>query len=190
MEAAVLSPLKPGLEATPRQISFVRDLISSREVDADIATHIEEVIELGLYSKAHASADIDAFLKLAKRAKPSSGMQALLASVPKSKYAIPMSELELSSIESKNDLLFVEIKEYMNTLYMRQLHGSPGSFNRSKLTTEQVKDVIAVLSVEPYKYTRLFGEHYSCCGSCGAELTDSRSRELQLGPECRKKFGF
>jgi hypothetical protein len=189
MAVAIYEALRPGTEASPKQISFVRDLIAAREVDADIASHIDEVITLGFYSKSHASADIDAFLKLPKRAKASGGMQALLSSVPKSKYAIPADELELSSIEVKNDLLFVEVKEYMQTLYMRQLHGAPGGFTRTKLTTEQTKDIIAIIATDPYKYTRIFGQHYSCCGSCGAELTDARSRELMLGPECRKKFG-
>jgi hypothetical protein len=46
-----------------------------------------------------------------------------------------------------------------------------------------------IISQDPYKYAKIFGQHYSCCGSCGAELTDPVSRELQLGPECRKKFG-
>jgi hypothetical protein len=189
MSVTITEAFRPGTEASPKQISFVRDLIATRAVDADIASHIDEVISLGFYSKSHASADIDAFLKLPKRAKASGGMQALLASVPKSKYAIPAAELELSSIEVKNDLLFVEVKEYMQTLYMRQLHGAPGGFTRTKLTTEQTKDIIAIIAADPYKYTRIFGTHYSCCGSCGAELTDARSRELMLGPECRKKFG-
>ncbi len=176
--------------ATPKQISFVRDLLATREVDADIAAHIEDTISAGYYSKWHASEDINAFLALPKRAKATGGMQALLSSVPKSKYAIPAAELELSSVQIANDLFFVEIKEYMNTLYIRSLHGAPGAFNRAKLTAEQTKDVIAILATDPYKYTQLFGKHHSCCGSCGAELTDARSRELQLGPECRKKFGF
>jgi hypothetical protein len=193
MTSLTLEPLRPELAASEKQISFVQDLIAAREVEDHIADNINESIELGVYSKKHASHDIDAFLKLPKRAKvtkPSNAMQSLLASVPKSKYAIPADELELSSIEIKNDLLFVEIKEYMSTLYMRQLHGAPGRFNRSKLTTEQVEEVVSILANNPYKYTRIFGEHYACCGSCGAELTDARSRELQLGPECRKKFGF
>ena len=188
-----LEALPAGLAASEKQISFVRDLMANREVADDLVEHISEAIELGVYSKKHASVDIDAFLKLPKRAKATksaSPMQSLLASVPKSKYAIPADEHELTSVEVTNDIMFVEIKEYMSTLYMRQLHGAPGSFNRSKLTSDQVADVIAILSRDPYKYTRLFGEHYACCGSCGAELTDARSRELQLGPECRKKFGF
>lgn len=182
-----------GALASEKQISFVCDLLDKREVPAETADVIVEAIANEAYTKAMASADIDAFLKLPKRASATkSGMQALLASVPKSKYAIPVEELELTDAddEFRGDLVFLELKEYMGTLYMRQLHGAPGSFNRSRLSMASVKAIIGILATDPYGYAKIFGEHYACCGSCGAELTDPRSRELQLGPECRKKFGF
>lgn len=176
--------------ASEKQISFVRDLIAGREVADDIAADILERIEADLYDKRSASADIDAFLKLPKRAKAKSGMQELLARVPKSKYAIPTLEIEtaLTDDEFHNELVFIEIKEYMSTLYARQLHGAPGGFNRSKMSNDTVKALVELIEKDPYRYTRLFGENFSCCGSCGATLTDDKSRELMLGPECRKKF--
>lgn len=186
-----------GPVASEKQISFVTDLIAKREVAADIAADIAELIALGTYTKAQASDNIGAFLSLPKRAAvaataKATGMQALLASVPKSKYAIPVEELEFTDADDnfRGDLVFLEIKEYMQTLYVRQLHGAPGGFTRSKLSIKSVTAIIAILARDPYKYVKTFGEHYSCCGSCGAELTDVRSRELQLGPECRKKFGL
>jgi hypothetical protein len=179
--------------ASGSQISFVRDLIESREVDQDIAVSIEEAISAERYPKRQASLDIEAFLKLPKRAKASrSGMQLLLASVPKSKYAVPVSELEFTNADNdfRGDLVFIEVKEYMQTLYIRQLHGAPGSFVRSKLSNASTKAIVNLISADTYKYVKLFGDNYACCGSCGAELTDPKSRELMLGPECRKKFGF
>jgi hypothetical protein len=103
---------------------------------------------------------------------------------------VPTDVLELTDADDSfsGDLAFFEVREYMSTLYMRQLHGAPGRFNRSKLSAASVKAIIGIIAADPYRYTRMFGEHYACCGSCGAELTDQRSRELQLGPECRKKF--
>jgi len=182
-----------GPAASEKQISFVTDLIAKRDVEAGLAADIAELIALGEYTKAQASENIDAFLKLPKRASAvRTGMQALLASVPKSKYAVPVEELEFTNADDvfHGDLVFLEIKEYMQTLYVRQLHGAPGGFSRSKLSTKSVTAIVEILARDSYKYAKLFGEHYSCCGSCGAELTDPRSRELQLGPECRKKFGF
>jgi hypothetical protein len=178
--------------ASEKQVSFVRDLIAGREVEADLAAGILEHIEAGTYDKRSASSDIDAFLKLPKRAKATGGMQALLARVPKSKYAVPTLEFEATTADEvfPGDLVFIEVKEYMSTLYARQLHGAPGDFTRSKLSASAVKALVEIIERDPYKYVKLFGDHYTCCGSCGAVLTDEKSRELMLGPECRKKFGF
>jgi hypothetical protein len=121
--------------------------------------------------------------------KPS--LQEALSKAPKSKYAIPVEELDiaLNSTPLNGDLLFLEIREYMNNLYMRRLTGSVGGFTRWKVANDDAVTLVNIIAQDPYKYTKIFGQHYSCCGSCGAELTDPISRELQLGPECRKKFG-
>lgn len=178
--------------ASDKQREFIASLLTERVVDTDERTRIETALAHDTLDVADASATITALMRAprAKAATKNPAGQALLASIPKSRYAIGEVELTGSSITVNNDLLFVEVREYMGTLYMRQLHGAPGSFTRSKLTAEQVRDIVGIIATDPYKYTRLFGEHHTCCGSCGAELTDERSRKLQLGPECRKKFGF
>lgn len=182
-----------GAKATEKQVSFIQDLIAKREVDPEQASECTELIEVGELTKRQAGAYIDAFLAAPKRATATrSSFQALLASIPKSRYAIPTDELEVTDADDdfRGDLVFLELKEYMGTLYMRQLHGAPGSFNRSKLTATSIRAIVEIISGDPYAYAKLFGDHYTCCGSCGAELTDERSRALMLGPECRKKFGF
>lgn len=178
--------------ATEKQISFVSDLLAKREVAAEIAERIADAIDSGEYTRTAASGDIDTLLSAPKRAAAPSPIQKLLATVPKSKYAIPTDELIGSDVDGdfNGDLVFIELREYMSTLYVRQLHGAPGRFNRSKMTVDQTTTLINLVAADPYKYAKLFGDHYACCGSCGAELTDQRSRELMLGPECRKKFGF
>jgi hypothetical protein len=112
--------------------------------------------------------------------------------MPKSKYAIPVDELDIAPLQGTpltGDLLFVEVREYEKVLYMRRLTGSVGGFNRDKMPAGDVKIIADIIAANPYKYARLFGEHYACCGKCGAELTDPTSRSLFLGPECRKAFG-
>lgn len=180
--------------ASEKQVSFVADLLKTREYDIndEFIQFVGDELEMSSLSKSDASRLIDMLINAPKRKGARSASQELLATVPKSKYAVP-SEMLIGVTTTDtftNDLVFVEIKEYMNTLYMRRLHGAPGGFTRSKLTTESVKALIAIIAVDPYKFTKIFGEHYSCCGCCGAELTDEKSRSLQLGPECRKKFGY
>ena len=180
--------------ASEKQVAFVSDLLATRAYDAAdafIEFAIDELAASAL-SKSDASKLIDMLINAPKRKGARSASQELLASVPKSKYAVPTEMLIGASTSDvfHGDLVFLEIKEYAGTLYMRQLHGAPGRFNRSKLSQDSVKAIIAIVAADPYKYSRIFGEHYTCCGSCGAELTDPKSRELVLGPECRKKFGY
>jgi len=181
------------IPATERQVSYLTDLINTREMDEVHAADLLASIDAGILDKERASREIHAALmlpRLRKSREPSPSLQASLYHIPKSKYAVPVDEIELTDADKEfsGDLMFLEVRQYMGTLYMRQLHGSVGGFTRSKLSPATVKALVSIIERDPYKYAKIFGVHHSCCGSCGAELTDQKSRELQLGPECRKKF--
>lgn len=175
--------------ATPRQQEFIADLLAKREYS------LGDVV---INNAREASALIEKLLKAPLKAKAVVGrkrdeeLYEALSKVQKSKYAIPTAELVMDFFDERvdNDLLFVEVREYNGTLYLRRLHGSLGSFVRSKMTRKDTLAVLAHIAQDTYKYARLFGEHYQVCGKCGAELTDEKSRKLQLGPECRKAWGF
>ena len=180
-----------------KQIAFIEALLEERDVDDIVATSIRGT--LPAMDKKKASFTIDMLVKLPKREHriPSPGgaktqLQEALSKAPKSKYAVPTSELDIALIDTplNGDLLFIEIREYMGNLHMRRLTGSVGGFTRWKVSNQDSVALAGIIAQDPYRYAKIFGQHYSCCGSCGAELTDPKSRELQLGPECRKKFGF
>lgn len=180
--------------ATEKQWALIKKLVVEREVSDTAAATIPSVL-----TKTEASGIIAMMLAMPKRPKvtsPSSTptaftkMQEFLADVPKGKYAVPQLELAGTSFTTDNDLVFVEVREYKGTRFVSQLLGSWGGFTRVKLQYAKVYDVIGIVKSDPLKYAQAFGQHYTCCGSCGAELTDQRSRELFLGPECRKKFGL
>lgn len=40
------------------------------------------------------------------------------------------------------------------------------------------------------KASALYGQEYKHCGVCGIGLTNDTSREIGIGPECRKKMGW
>jgi len=176
-----------------KQIKFINDLLNEKELEDAARDGFRAT--LASMDKKTASNLIDVLLKLPARmdkvAGGKSSLQEALSKAPKSKYAVPNDELDISLAQTKltGDHLFVEIREYMGNLYMRRLHGSVGAFTRSRVANEDAVIIVNHIAANPYKYARTFGEIYSCCGSCGAELTDPISRELQLGPECRKKFG-
>lgn len=182
--------------ASDKQISFLNTLLDERELALQDRDELR--VALPTMEKKQASLLIDTLLKLPKRstkvtftAAHKSPIQEALASAPKSKYAIPADEVDVNLTDTNlnGDMLFIEVREYMGNLYMRRLLGSVGGFTRYKVSSKDAIEIMRVIANDPYKYAKLFGAVYSCCGSCGAELTDPVSRELQLGPECRKKFG-
>ena len=179
------------IQATGPQVNFVKVLLAERVIDdVDWAEEIAAKVEEKRLSKKEASEVIDKLVN-AKRLPKNPELQTILASIPKSKYAIPTSELDVFIEEKVNgDLLFLEVKEYMGVLYMRKLLGSLGGFTRTKLSVSDVKELVNIIAANPVEYARIFGEHYSCCGKCGAELTDPISRKLQFGPTCRVEFGL
>lgn len=177
--------------ASEKQENFIRDLLATRELDQAYADELLDRLESSTLDKTYASQAIDTMLKAPKQ-PGTSPFQALLGTIPKSRYAVTTEELEFTSADDKfnGTIVFLEVREYKGTLYMRQLHGSLGSFVRSKLSKNSIEAIVKTIARDPYAYARLFGEHFTCCGSCGATLTDDRSRELMLGPECRKKFEY
>jgi hypothetical protein len=180
--------------ASEKQVAFIDSLINERELDAIQVSSFRSM--LPTLTKKQASGTIDLLLRLPQRSTKVPGatkslLQEALSKAPKSKYAVPVDELDISLEDTPltGDLLFLEIREYMGNLYMRRLTGSVGGFTRHKVPSQDSMVIMDIIAQDPYKYAKIFGQHYSCCGSCGAELTDPVSRDLQLGPECRKKFG-
>jgi hypothetical protein len=180
--------------ASEKQVAFIDSLINERELDAIQVSSFRSM--LPTLNKKQASSTIELLLRLPQRSTKVPGatkslLQEALSKAPKSKYAVPVDELDISLEDTPltGDLLFLEIREYMGNLYMRRLTGSVGGFTRHKVPSQDSMVIMDIIAQDPYKYTKIFGQHYSCCGSCGAELTDPVSRDLQLGPECRKKFG-
>ena len=193
--------------ASERQVKFLDDLMVQKEIPAVILNvFLEQKTAL---TKKQASGYISMFLGFpdAVEVKKSAAgltpeqearqrlfaeLNEALSTVPKSKYAIPVDELMLDFMKQPvhGDLVFLEIKEYMKRLQMNKLFGSVGAFTRVRPAVEDALAFVRIIQKDPYMYARKFAEHYKCCGKCGAELTDPRSRELMLGPDCRRAFGF
>ena len=116
----------------------------------------------------------------------------LMAGLPKSKYAIPAFHLEgaLADYRLEGELLFVEIREYRGVRYLRRLTGSVGDFVRTRLSVRDALAVLRVLEGGARTYIQKFGEHFVCCGKCGAPLTDDKSRARFLGPDCARQLGM
>ena len=187
--------------ATPRQLDFLSDLLKTKEIPTTEHDSISNAIVAKTLTKKSASIFISDLIKAPKKiikAELPFGVPILneleiaLASVPKSAYAIPTEELDPAFFQGRlgNDLIFVEVKEYRDTLYMRKLSGSVGDFVRSKMDARDQLMILELIKQDPEKYCRMFGEHFSVCGCCKAKLTDEMSRKLFLGPTCRTYYGY
>lgn len=182
-------------EATEKQMSFLNSLLAGREIPESLALSINKRLDSGSISKSTASGLISSLLPLPKKSETSLQFSKYLEAVgkiPDSKYAIPTADFMLDLMKGtySGDLIFFEKKVFRGKTLFRRLIGSPGAFNRVKISMDDALIFIDKIAEDPYGATRRFGEHYRCCGKCGAELTDARSRELKLGPVCRSTFGF
>lgn len=180
-------------DATTPQKDYILSLLSAREVAAEL----RKTIDAGCVTltKVEASMVINSLKNAPYASKVSFSAAPTttgLASLPKSFYAIPAAEanLAMTNYVEGGELLFVQVREYMSTRYIRRLTGSVGGFTRHKLDRVDEKGLIALLGTDSLRFITLFGQHYSVCGKCSAELTDTKSRASGFGPECRKTLGL
>ena len=191
----------PTWAASYKQRKYIAGLLDEREInDPAWESVVRELIRRVDFPKSgnHSASElIGTLLKLPKKPRTSSSPRSTgdLDKLATGKFAIPVSLLSarLTDLAGHSDLLFGEVREYKGRRFINVLKGAPGAFARTRLAKELAfgrEEVTQILIKDQYKYVKLFGEHYRCCGSCGAELSDETSRRLQLGPECRKKFGL
>lgn len=177
--------------ASEKQLSFVRSLMGERTLPAEMAA-----IDPATLNKREASLLIERLLKMPKTPKPAAAAKpstGVLDGLPKSRYALLAEDVAhaLTSVNlDHNDMLFVEIREFKGTVYMRRLVGSPGAYLRARMVPSDVAVIAGLIRTDPLAAAQRYGREYSVCGKCGAELTDEESRRLSLGPVCRGAFGL
>jgi hypothetical protein len=195
------------MSATPKQRDFFDQLLRERQIPAEYPLEdIHALLVSPDVTPAQLRPVFDELCKLPKKAarpgapssaRPQRTDQVLRdLEIPPAMYALasgaflPADRTLLGGDD--NDHVFLAVGEYKDTRYIRRLHGAPGSFSRTKLPDRDLEQRVArVIHAEgPRNATQLFGSLYTCCGKCGAELTDKVSRALKLGPHCRKEFGL
>lgn len=183
---------------TGPQLQLINSLLVSRAVSAEVIEAVNE--KKARLSKDAASKLISVLMAGPRRSRADAPQAAgvgelrkALEELPTGKYALPrfLVEAALRDMKMPNgDLIFVEIRKFRNTLQMVRLVGAPGSFSRYRIPTIDALTLAGGIAQNPYKYTKLFADHYKVCGRCAAELTDQTSRELGLGPVCVKYFNI
>lgn len=176
--------------ASPAQMSFINDLLGKREVPPAIAETIRSSQAL---TSRQASGYIDTLKAYPfKATAPVTGFYAAFEGVEDSKYAIPGSMLAMVMPDAikDGDMLFLEVKTWKGRRYLNKLTGAPGDFNRTRFPMAVGIQLLGLIKGRHVEFAQNFGKFYSCCGRCAAPLTDTRSRELHVGPECRKVWGL
>lgn len=176
--------------ASNAQVSFINDLLAKRDVPPAIAEVIRTSQAL---TSRQASGWIDTLKGYPFKDKaPVSDFYAAFEGVEDSKYAIPGSMLAMVMPDSikDSDILFLEVKTYRGRRYLNKLTGAPGDFTRTRFPMTVGLQLLNLIKGRHVEFAQNFGKHYSCCGRCAAPLTDARSRELHVGPECRKVWGL
>lgn len=116
-----------------------------------------------------------------------------------SSYALPSGVVSddvysrLATRGGKGEAIFFEVKLYRGRWYCKRLTGAPGAFSRSAISAADQRALHRALAGEGQqeRASRLFGYLHTCCGVCKAELTDDYSREVSMGPHCRKtRYGY
>ena len=158
--------------ATPNQINYLRDLLATRVIDADVRSDLEARIADGTLDKSRASHAIDTL-----RSAPKTAPKPVAASLDEGVYR-------------KDGVIFrVHRSRESGNLYAKRLEFD--LFGGSKPRFVYAKGAITALA-PTHKMSRdeakAFGVETGICCVCGAFLTDEKSVSEGIGPVCAKRF--
>ena len=190
--------------ASEKQKTFITDLLARKVLPNGHRAQIDIMLKSETFKSREASLVIESLLKLKDAPKAVTftpagtvapdPVQEMLATIPKAKYAVPaMTANLLMGRPTTNDYAFFAVTQTRKgRYYIRQIVGAPGAFASYSMGRPAELALAKFLTMpgEALTATQKFGELYSCCGKCDAPLTDEKSRELKLGPVCRKSFGL
>lgn len=183
---------KPAAPASEAQVTFIKDLLATRDVPAALRTAIDSAVAM---PSVTASVIITTLMALPKTpavvAAAPAGPPVALYQMPLGRYAVPTLELpDLGLVRDKQDMMFFRVSEYRGRRRLVRLSGAPGYFNAFRVSLGMTAQIATHINKDALRYTQLFAQHFSVCGRCLAELTDVDSRAAGLGPTCRKAFGL
>lgn len=158
--------------ASDKQVAYVSTLLAEREVPQDL----EEIAALESWTSEQAS-ELIRGLKVAPR-KPRDEAVQVFPNVPDGRYAIPNSS-------GKGDLVFWKV--------WTRRDGSRGvdlqiSDDYLPVARAQAQGVLERIALDPKEASAQYGKEIGSCGVCGRTLTDETSREIGIGPVCRRRF--
>jgi len=183
---------------SPKQIKFIEDLLAEKDV-AKATGRTLALLEKPIddLTGREPSWLIDDLIALPKKAKPVAvaGVDKYehLRDIVKSNYALTWEQLHtagVAELTNGNKFAYFSVKPWKDRVFLDQLHGAPGSFNKTQLTKAQEVAVASLIKADPLAAGLLFSQKYTVCARCSSELTDDRSIDTGYGPTCRGYMGL
>ncbi|HEX4502174.1 MAG TPA: DUF6011 domain-containing protein [Scandinavium sp.] len=175
---------QPGPKmASERQLSFIKDLILSKNViDRDGALARLNSGELTL---DQASTWIGELKALPYRPKVQKTWT-VPENIPDGRYAIVGKD--------RNFKFFRVVTRNPDTInatrIVQKVLGAPGDFRYVRPTESEWTMAVEEITKDPGFHSALFGMKVGACGVCGSPLTDPESIALGIGPICARKYDW
>lgn len=195
---STLTANQPAIAATTPQIQYITDLMKSRNYSGNISPKVLSTVICVKYnselpvgadtlpiSKTDASDAIKALLQCSSIASKSVGLTSvaqLLVKIPQSMYALPRKN-------DPNTWDFFEVVTRRNgRIYINQLIGSPGDWNRKFLPPALQAAAARAILLDPKAAAVAYAKQHGRCAVCNAHLSDPASIDRSMGPVCAKRF--
>jgi hypothetical protein len=92
------------------------------------------------------------------------------------------------AVEWRGVLRFYCVREGQGRWTGRRFLNRFRSDDLDRPTRQEQADVYAAILADPAKAQKTFADETVCCYVCGRRLTDAESREIGIGPVCRKEI--
>lgn len=106
------------------------------------------------------------------------------------KYDVPAGYYAVESATGNNDLDFFRVDKptdgkWRGYTFVKRVVGGHSDIRIRGTQAEAAMQ--AIVAAGPFKAGQLYGQKIGRCYKCHRSLTDETSRQLGIGPECRKK---
>lgn len=182
------------LPITDKQVSFLRNLLDTREVIPALEAQLRKALDEGTLDRRTASARIGDLMNaprkvVARPESPWAAVDAAVADLETSFYAIPAGYVHAQPIDLHgNDYLFVRVRNMGRKRRIHRVHGSVGTPRYTALNPVSAVAVANLIRGRHVEFAANWHAVSGNCGRCNALLTDAESRERGLGPDCAKLF--
>lgn len=176
--------------ASPRQVSYLRDLLAEREGIAaaeDIRDRLNAAREAGGVTNPFAQNAIQALLSIEKVAAQAAA--AADPEVPEGRYAVEVPGGE--DTDGEPVLRFFRVDRptegrWAGRTFVKIQAGDDFLPYRG----EKTRRVLDAIAQDPRAAAIRYGHELGVCGRCGRTLTDADSRAAGIGPVCATKAGW